>query len=1143
MPAGTLTLHDNIGSVVSLAALTRVSSGNPAEAVYETTGSPPLRLVFTLDPLDPDAATSFIVTDASGTATYAEGDYGVSLTNLDLALLAGSTAGALAALLGELATIALGADADVDLATFAGGYALAGNDLGTVFTVSHGAGTSVDAGGGDDEIILTADTSDGGLLDGGEGNDTLSLIASTAQVVVYVASRVIGLSAGSEMVFRAFENIESFRGTSGNELFFSTGEGFRYEGGAGEDQFFLDSGQALADVVDYSREAGGSGIVANLEITMDPADLSGLAADLAAAFATALEGDPWLPGNYVRDTFGHLDYVGAGFVIVGTDLADFFYGSGGADSIEGGGGDDHFFGGDGDDTFAGGDGADVFYLSLDQASYEIVAGGSGVFTITGGGATDVISGVETISFAGTQVSTASLAPAGPVATDDVNGADLVVEAGADVAGDAGAAGNVLSNDDDPNDDPITVTGIRSGSTGEFTAISGATVVAGTYGTLTISANGSWSYALDDVAANALSAGAVAHDVFAYRASDGTLDDVAELVISIAGSNDDPVAVADDLTTMEDTALTIGTSALTGNDSDPEGSALTVVSVQAASNGTVELASGVVTFTPAARFHGMAGFSYTVADPQGRTVTQQVNIAVSSVNDAPSGAGATLSVLEDGILVLDAGDFGFSDGSDGDALLSVIITALPSAGLLLLGSVAVTQGQEIAAAQLGDLTWMPPAGQNGDGFASIGFKVRDNGGLANGGADTDAIARSITINVTAVNDAPNGAGGVVTVSEDTPYLFSATDFGFSDPDGHQLREVVVTSLPGQGMLRLGTTPVTVNQVIAAADIATLNWTPPLDVSGTGIAAFGFKVRDTGGTAHGGADTDPTAGSISFDIEPDNDAPILTPAGGDGTGLFNLDEGTALVTTLTVSDVDSDTVSLGLTGQDAGRFKLVDGVLSFRRPPDFETPGDLDGDNIYEVTIVALDSGPEFTGTEMDLTVAIHNVVGNRIKGNATGNLLDKTNGLPGGKLATAEEDRIDGKGGNDTIKAGEGNDTLIGGLGNDVLTGGRDADRFVFNTTLGRRNVDLITDFKHDIDVIALDDAIFGAIGKSLSRGEFHAGAGAVAATDRNDRIIYDTSSGKLYYDADGIRAGAPAVHFATLKTKPAGLDHGDFMIV
>ncbi|HYD06803.1 MAG TPA: calcium-binding protein, partial [Reyranella sp.] len=91
------------------------------------------------------------------------------------------------------------------------------------------------------------------------------------------------------------------------------------------------------------------------------------------------------------------------------------------------------------------------------------------------------------------------------------------------------------------------------------------------------------------------------------------------------------------------------------------------------------------------------------------------------------------------------------------------------------------------------------------------------------------------------------------------------------------------------------------------------------------------------------------------------------------------------------------------------------------------------------------------------------------------------------------------------------------------------------------NVDTISDFKHDTDVIQLENSVFKTIGPTLEAGEFFAKRGATKAHDADDRIVYDKSTGKLYYDDDG-KGGHAAVHFATLSNKPT-LDHGDFAIV
>jgi Ca2+-binding RTX toxin-like protein len=127
-----------------------------------------------------------------------------------------------------------------------------------------------------------------------------------------------------------------------------------------------------------------------------------------------------------------------------------------------------------------------------------------------------------------------------------------------------------------------------------------------------------------------------------------------------------------------------------------------------------------------------------------------------------------------------------------------------------------------------------------------------------------------------------------------------------------------------------------------------------------------------------------------------------------------------------------------------------------------------------------------------------------------------------------------------VTGNDGANTLNGGLGADVLTGRAGADVFQFTTALGASNVDAIADFLSGTDKIALDDAIFTAIGApgALAAGAFVTGT---AAGDADDRIIYNSATGALFYDADGNGAGA-AVQFATLTGNPA-LVASDFSVI
>jgi Ca2+-binding RTX toxin-like protein len=101
--------------------------------------------------------------------------------------------------------------------------------------------------------------------------------------------------------------------------------------------------------------------------------------------------------------------------------------------------------------------------------------------------------------------------------------------------------------------------------------------------------------------------------------------------------------------------------------------------------------------------------------------------------------------------------------------------------------------------------------------------------------------------------------------------------------------------------------------------------------------------------------------------------------------------------------------------------------------------------------------------------------------------------------------------------------LAGGAGNDTLSGGAGRDSFDFTVAPGTRNADRIVDFSSGVDKIRLDDAVHRGLGKignfASADARFWAAAGASRGHDASDRVVYDSSSGNLYYDADGSGSG------------------------
>ena len=170
----------------------------------------------------------------------------------------------------------------------------------------------------------------------------------------------------------------------------------------------------------------------------------------------------------------------------------------------------------------------------------------------------------------------------PTATNDVadgtNGTTAAVESGVTRSGASNvvvstvnASGNVLTNtvaDSDADGDTLSVTQIGFSASAPSAVASGTTsangaIVAGKYGSLTLGADGSYSYVVNNqnASVNALQVGSTLNDVFTYTLSDGRGGTAnATLTIVIKGTDDAPVANPDYNTAKESTT---GAGAITG----------------------------------------------------------------------------------------------------------------------------------------------------------------------------------------------------------------------------------------------------------------------------------------------------------------------------------------------------------------------------------------------------------------------------------------------------------------------------------------------------------------------------------------------------------------------------------------------------
>src|ERR687897_2599585 len=275
------------------------------------------------------------------------------------------------------------------------------------------------------------------------------------------------------------------------------------------------------------------------------------------------------------------------------------------------------------------------------------------------------------------------------------------------------------------------------------------------------------------------------DSFTFEASDGISEsDPATVSIAVKAVNDAPVANADTKSTNEDTPLVFAASRLLGND-DPgpaneSSQTLTVTAVDQAVNGQVSIGTnGDITFTPATGFNGQASFEYTVCDNgspnQCSEMIAIVNVTASQVNDAPGfTAGASQTVAEDsGPHRIPGWATGISAGPADESNQRLTFEVTNNTNTSLFST-------QPSVAANGTLRYALAADKNG--IADVTVRLEDNGGTANGGADTSA-EQTFTINVIAVNDAPmvsnlrgDGAvneGGVKTYTFDIADVDSTT----------------------------------------------------------------------------------------------------------------------------------------------------------------------------------------------------------------------------------------------------------------------------------------------------------------------------------------------------------------------------------
>jgi hypothetical protein len=286
------------------------------------------------------------------------------------------------------------------------------------------------------------------------------------------------------------------------------------------------------------------------------------------------------------------------------------------------------------------------------------------------------------------------------------------------------------------------------------------------------------------------------DSFTFKVNDGAQDSaLATVSIEIVPVNDAPVALAQSLSTAEDTVASI---TLAGT--DVEGSGLVFAIVQSPQHGFLEGTPPNLTYVPSNNFNGTDTFTFRVNDGGLDSAPATVSIAVLPINDRPLADAQTVATDEDTAksIVLTGEDPEF------DSLSYTIVT--PPAHGTLSGTPPF-------------VTYLPAT--NFFGTDSFTFKVSD-------GVDESA-PTNVTIQVLPVNDVPVAISATWELHEDhaTNLVLTALDV-----DSTNLQFFVATA-PAHGTVTL------------VGDTAT--YSPAANF--TGLDSFSFAASDGSVTSGG------------------------------------------------------------------------------------------------------------------------------------------------------------------------------------------------------------------------------------------------------------------------------------------------------
>jgi Ca2+-binding RTX toxin-like protein len=992
--------------------------------------------------------------------------------------------------------------------------------LRAIENVYGGAGDDQITGDAQNNLIRGGGGSD--VLDGGGGNDTVDYTDKTTSVVVTLMGSVpstVFVDGVAEDTISNFENVyggagnDALTGDDRNNILRGESGDDILNGGAGDDSIFGGSGDDTAD--------GGVGV--------DTFDLrektSSIVVQLNGANASTV-----FVGGAAEDTIANFENI------VGGLAGDTLLGDGAGNKLSGARGNDLLMGGDGADTLDGGEDIDTASYSDKTAAIAVTLNGSNAVTVTVGGiAEDLIAKIENI--------------VGGSGADTITGDTFANTfrggSGADVL-DGGGSSDTVDFSDKTEAVVLTLNGavdalVTIGGTAEDTVRNIENIIGGS-GNDELTGDAFANMFNGGLGADLLDGGA-GSDIADYS------DRTGPLVVALAGANLATVMIdgvaEDGLRNIENI---IGGSA---NDLF-SGDGFQNLFDGRGGNDTVDYSTSIKGI--AVTLNGAIDATVSVGGAAEDTLRNVENVIGTDLSDVVNGDVQANSILggSGADLLRGGGGQDVIDGGIGSDTIDfrdktagvVLVLAGAANAIATIGGVAEDTVRNIEHIFGGSAADTLTGDNNSNTIRGGAGADSLDGGAGMDTADYRDQIKSVVVTLDGANPATVRLGGLV---EDTIRNIENISGGSAADTltGDSLANVL-SGNDGADTLKGGLG----NDVLDGG-------------IGVDIADFLEKTGAISITLNGAANATVVVGGVAEDTIRSVEG-ILSGSGNDtliGDAANNMFRGA----------LGADLIDGG-AGVDTADYREKStsvNVTLFGGNDSFVFVGGIVEDTVRNIEVVFGGKGND-TLTGDDFANTFNGNEGKDLLSGGggadtldggvasdTANYRDKTASisvtLNGVTFSTVTigglaEDTIRNI---ENIWGGTGDDSMIGDLnanllsgggGSDTLFGGAGADIFQFDFALGATNVDSISDFTSG-DRLFLSKSVFTSLsGGSLSATQFYAAAGATGAQNANQKVIYDTTTGALYYDADGSLSGHAAVQFAMLATNP-GLTAGDFVLV